>query len=342
MKKHIMRMAAFAAFASIVSLGAFAQKASVTYVEGTTNIKSSAGSLRAADFGSQVTYGESVITGKDGQAELKLENGSTIRVAENSVFSYSNVGTGKESRQVLATTVGKVAYKLNKATGKPPVIQSNSMVAGVRGTEFTVLAGRDGSSLIEVTGGIVDVESQGKLVTLVKDEGVEVAPGKAPGAKYTRPGRELDFSDWNKGKTDAFLADPVAGLAAVDAQLAVYQKSLEELKKPYADATAAWKQAAVDYKPIRESKDEAAIKKFQDERLSPAQDNRAAIILTIRYHALNYLSMRRFVMSNMYMEMKSRYPGKRPANVETFFKNYAAMLAKYEDGIVPELNKNDY
>ncbi len=342
MKRYMKTLAAIAAIAAFASYGAVAQKANIVYVEGVANVKSSSGSLRAADFGGQVAFGESVITGKDGQAELKLENGSTIRVAENSVFSYTSVGTGSDSRQVLATTAGKVAYKLNKATGKPPVIQSNSMVAGVRGTEFTVMAGRDGTTLLEVTGGIVDVESQGKLVTLVKDEGVEVVPGKAPGAKYTRPGKELDFSSWNKGKIDAFLADPVTTLANIETQLATYQKALDDLKKPFADATATWQKARDDYKPILAGKDEAATKKFQQDILFPAQDNRSAIILNIRYNALNYLSVRRYVMSNMYMELKSRYPVTRPANVDTFFKNYASMLAKYEDVAVPELEKNDY
>lgn len=342
MKRYVKTLAAIAAIAAFACYGAVAQKASIVYVEGVANVKSSSGKLRPADFGGQIAFGESVITGKDGQAELKLENGSTIRVAENSVFSYTSVGTGSDSRQVLATTAGKVAYKLNKATGKPPVIQSNSMVAGVRGTEFTVMAGRDGTTLLEVTGGIVDVESQGKLVTLVKDEGVEVVPGKAPGAKYTRPGKELDFSSWNKGKVDAFLADPVTTLANIETQLATYKKSLDDLKKPFADTTATWQKARDDYKPILAGKDEAAIKKFQEETLFPAQDARLTILLNIRYHALNYLSVRRYVMSNMYMELKSRYPVTRPANVETFFKNYAAMLAKYEDVAVPELEKNDY
>lgn len=115
-----------------------------------------------------------------------------------------------------------------------------------------------------------------------------------------------------------------------------------DLKKPFADATATWQKARDDYKPILAGKDEAATKKFQQDILFPAQDNRSAIILNIRYNALNYLSVRRYVMSNMYMELKSRYPVTRPANVDTFFKNYASMLAKYEDVAVPELEKNDY
>lgn len=342
MTKYAKKAAAVIALAAFVATAAMAQKANVVYVDGGVSIKSTAGKLRAADFGSQVSFGESVITGKDGMAELKLENGSEIRVSHNSVFSYTNVGTGAESRQVLATTVGKVSYKLNKATGKKPLIQTNSMVAGVRGTEFTVMAGRDGSVVLEVTEGIVDVESQGKMVTLVKDEGVEVTPGMAPGEKYALLGKELDFSNWNQGKTDAFLADPVAGLDRVDAQLASYQKALNDLKKPYAAGTAAWEKAVADYKAILATGNTEAIQAFQQATLFPLQDTRLTLILNMRYHALNYLSVRRYVLSNMYLEMKGRYPLNRSAEVNAFFTKHAAMLAKYETVIVPELNPNDY
>ncbi len=331
------------AFALFASAGLFAQKASITYVEGVAHVKSAAGKLRAADFGGAVTYGESVITGKDGLVELQLENGSVIKVTQNSVFGYSTTGTGSESRNVLATTAGKVSYKLNKATGgKSPVIQTNSMVAGVRGTEFTVFAGRDGSVLLAVTGGIVDVESQGQLVTLNKDEAVEVALGKAPGEKFTFLGKELDFSSWNQGKMDSFFLDPAAGIDQAAIQLETYKKALDALKKPYEDTTAVWKKAVEDYKTVVAGGNADEAKAFQTDRLFPAQDARSTIILNIRYYALNYLSVRRYVLSNMYMEMKSRYPANRPDAVQKFFAKHAELLVTYEAGIVPELNPNDY
>lgn len=322
--------------------GLSAQKANVTYVEGVSNIKSSAGKLRIADFGSTVTYGESVITGKDGLVEMMLENGSTIKVTENSVFSYSSTGSGVDSRTVLATTAGKISYKLNKVSGRSPLIQTNSMVAGVRGTEFTVFAGRDGSVLLAVTEGIVDVESQGEMVSLFKDEAVEVMPGEAPGEKFVWLGRELDFSSWNQGKMDDFLADPVAGIDSVSSQLSEYRDALEALKKPYEEATATWRAATDEYKKLLADGNMDLIKAYQKETLFPAQDTRATLILNIRFHALNYLSVRRYVVSNMYMEMKSRYPVQKSPEVTTFFTRHAELLVRYEAEIVPELNENDY
>lgn len=333
---------AVAAFLFLSVAGAAAQKANIVYTEGSAKIKAAAGSQRVADIGGTIVYGESVITGKDGLVELTLPNGSDIRVTQNSVFSYSSTGTGKDERSVLATTAGKVSYKLNKAVGKPPVIQTNSMVAGVRGTEFTVFAGRDGSVLLAVTGGIVDVESQGQTVTLNKDEAVEVTPGQAPGEKYVFLGKELDFSNWNQGKEDIFLADPVAGIDRIAEKLDEYQKAFEALKEPYAKSDAEWQAAMTEYSKLMSKGDETEIKSFQETVLFPAQDNRGTVILNMRYYALNYLSMRRFVLSNMYMEIKSRYPAIRPQNIQAFFTKHAQILAQYEESIVPELTKYDY
>ncbi len=336
------RLAVAFALLAAFSFPLAAQKANVVYMEGTAKIKSGAGSLRAADFGSTVTYGESVITGKDGLVEMTLPNGSTIRVAADSVFTYSETGTGSDSRPVLATLAGSVSYKLNKSVGRSPVIQTNSMVAGVRGTEFTVYAGRDGSVLLAVTGGIVDVSAQGETVSLYQDEAVQVEPGQKPGEKYVWLGKELDFSDWNKGLNKDFLADPVTGIRRVETQLAEYAKEYTALQQPYEDATQAWKEATDEYQKVLAKGDEAATKAFQKDRLYPAQDARATLILDMRYWALNYLSVRRYVLSNMYMEIKSRYPLKGTAETEEFFRIHAGILSAYESTIVPKLFESDY
>ncbi len=337
------RMAAAIAVFSCLALPLAAQKANVTYLEGTAKIKSSAGSLRLADFGSTVTYGESVITGKDGLVEMSLPNGSTIRVSEDSVFTYSETGTGSDSRPVLATLAGSVSYKLNKSVGRSPLIQTNSMVAGVRGTEFTVYAARDGSNLLVVTGGIVDVTAQGETVSLYKDEAVQVDPGQKPGEKYVWLGKELDFSDWNGGKNEEFLADPVGGIKRVATQLDGYAKELAALKAPYEEATATWEKAVEDYKALlAKTDDKDTLQKFRIETLNPAQDARATLILNIRYYALNYLSVRRYVLSNMYMEMKTRFPLSGTPASDDFFRLHKDTLARYENAIVPELNPNDY
>ncbi len=319
-----------------------AQPAKVVYTEGSTRIKSAAGSLREADFGSTVSYGESVLTGRDGYTELSLPDGSSIRVMKDSVFNYSSTGTGQNTRPVLATTAGQVGYKINRVTGRSPVIQTNSMVAAVRGTEFTVFAGREGSVLIAVDEGIVDVSAQGETIELLADEIVEVEPGKAPGVKYTRLGRELDFSGWNQNRNDDFLADPLAALDRLEAQLTVYRDALFELKAPYAEATAVWEKASREFKALAAKGDTGALNTYEKEVLAPAIDNRSALILNIRYHALNYLGVRRYVLANMYMEVRSRDPLSHKTATRGFLARHAEILDRYEEEIVPELNENDY
>jgi hypothetical protein len=342
MKQATKKLLVALVAAIVMTAAAAAQKAEITYTEGTATVKTTAGTTKKADIGGIVAYGESVTTGKDGLVELQLPNGSVIKMAQNSVFSYSSTGTDSAARPVLASVAGKISYKLKKGMGNSPVIQTNSMVAGVRGTEFTVYSGGDGSVLLAVTGGIVDVESQGTLVSLNKDEAVEVEPGKAPGEKYVWLGKEQDFSDWNTHKIDGFLADPVGGIDSVIAQLDGYQKELAALKGPYTDATAAWRAAQTEYDKIVAAGDDTAIKAYQTEKLFPARNARATIILNMRYHALNYLSVRRYVLSNMYMEMKSRYPLSQPPAVAAFFQEHAKALGSYEANIVPDLNGNDY
>ncbi len=340
MKKQLLLCFACMLLLAVTQLAA--QKATLVYVEGVAHIQNSSGARREADFGGSLTYGESVITGRDGLAELRLENGSTIRVAQNTVFNYSSVGTGSSARPVLATTAGSVTYKLARSTGQGPVIQTNSAVAGVRGTEFTVFAGRDGAVMLAVIEGVVDIEAQGETVTLYANEAVDVEPGKAPGEKIVWLGKELDFSSWNTGRMDEFFADPVAGIKAVNSRLNVFYRELEALKPDYDQATAEWRAISAGYRDLLSAEDQDAIKRYQEEKLFPIQDRRSALILNIRYWALNYLGMRRYCLSNMYMELKSRYPLNRPPEVTEFFDLHTAILAEYERLIVPELNENDY
>lgn len=340
MKKQLLLCFACMLLLAVTQLAA--QKATLVYVEGVAHIQNSSGARREADFGGSLTYGESVITGRDGLAELRLENGSTIRVAQNTVFNYSSVGTGSSARPVLATTAGSVTYKLARSTGQGPVIQTNSAVAGVRGTEFTVFAGRDGAVMLAVIEGVVDIEAQGETVTLYANEAVDVEPGKAPGEKIVWLGKELDFSSWNTGRMDEFFADPVAGIKALNRQLEQLQAELNALKPLYEQSTGQFEQVRAAYRDVLAAGDSAAITAFQNEQLFPAQDNRARIILNLRYWALNYLGVRRYCLSNMYMELKSRYPLQQPEHIKEFFRIHSAILEDYESFIVPELNSNDY
>jgi hypothetical protein len=189
--KRLMALCALALAASL----AIAQKANIVYVEGSAKVKSGSGNLREADIGGTVGYGESVITGRDGLVELTLPNGSSIKLSQNSVFAYSSLVSGAAERPVRPSTRPGL-FKMKKATTFA-VIQTNSMVAGVRGRVHRLR--RDGRLRPpRVEGGLVDVECRG-TVSLVKDEAVGSSPARRR-ARNCLPGRPLDFSSFEQGR----------------------------------------------------------------------------------------------------------------------------------------------
>ena len=166
----------------------------VTYIDGWVDIKDSTGDLYEAMTGDEVKVGNSVITDDDSYAELReKESGSTYNIKPNTVFTVREMEVGGTKQNVLSCTLGEIAFKFKRAGSIEPLIATNSTVAGVRGTEFRVYAGADGSSLIAVRSGMVEVESEGKSVSLEKDEAVEVRPGEAPGDKFSLKGKPLNF-----------------------------------------------------------------------------------------------------------------------------------------------------
>jgi hypothetical protein len=322
----------------------WAQEATTVYVEGDTSRKDSGGLLRRLDFGDSLGAGDSVITKKNGRAELELPNRSALSIRPDTVFTIGEAelagGGGKQS--VLTTAVGSVAYKLNKFSGPAPLLRSNSMVAGVRGTELEVFAGMDGSSLVVVSEGLVELSAQGKTVSLGANEAVEVEAGSAPGEKYTWLGKEQDFSQWNESKTDDFLKDPVAGIQRVEKQLAYFRDEMEKLIPLYNEATKEADAATAEFIKQRDSGNDAAAKELQVYLNNTLNERRRIVVLNIRYYALSYLSMRRFVLCGMYVEIKSRYILKQEEIVwQNFLQIYTDIVRDYEEAIVPQLVEAD-
>ncbi|MCD6396982.1 MAG: FecR domain-containing protein, partial [Spirochaetaceae bacterium] len=217
-----------AIFLTIISAAVFAQDADLVFVDGWVDIKS-AGDTFEAFPGDSLKTGDSVITGEDSYAELEQKDLSSITVKPDSIFTIREIETDSGKKTVLATTVGSVSFKFGKLLGTEPQIATPSMVAGIRGTELTVYAGEDGSTLIAVNSGLVSVESEGATVDLTRDEGVEVRPGEAPGKKFSLLGRETDFASWNAEKYGLLIADPIEGLNRLGKQLDGFVGKIDEL-----------------------------------------------------------------------------------------------------------------
>jgi hypothetical protein len=325
-----------------VSLAA-AQQAETVFTDGEVNHRDGAGKIKSLEIGDRLATGESVITKAGASAELKLLAGSSsIKIRQNSVFTLGEMTVNGTKQTVLQTVVGSVAMKFDKLSTREPLLGTTSCVAGVRGTEVELYAGMDGSSLVAVVSGAVLLQSAGASLDLVANEASEVKPGMAPGPKFSWIGKELDFSTWNQGRLDDYLADPLASALKVEAQLASYRASMNELIPQLAQQKAAFDEAYAQLKALVDAKDEAKAKELRESTVFPLAQAQGTLILNIRYYALTSLSLRRFVLGGMYMQLKTRHPlGTSDPSLAGFFEAYARILEEYETSIVPQLVEAD-
>ena len=315
----------------------------VTYIDGWVDIKDGSGDLFEAAIGDEVTTGNSVITDDDSYAELREKNSkSTYNLKPNTVFTVREMEVKGEKQNVLSCTLGEIAFKFKRAGSIEPLIATNSTVAGVRGTEFQVYAGADGSSLIAVRDGLVEVESEGKTVSLEKNEAVEVKPGQAPGDKFSLKGKPLNFEKWNSDKKREFLENPAESLLAVEKRIDFYNSKVFELYPIYMEWQAQLDDEKKEFVKINEEKGAEAANEFKNKIVSKTKQNTILLSLNVRYYALSALSMRRFVVGNMYAEMKTRYINKLDSPEFTEFeKVYKRLLDKFEQISIPRINETD-
>lgn len=327
---------------AVIASGFSQEIASITYTDGWVDIKDSSGITGEAFIGDSVYGGNSVITGENSYAELLEESGSTYKISPETIFTVREMEIDGERQGVLSCVLGEISFKFNRIGGTEPLIATNSTTAGIRGTEFTVYAGADGSSFISVTSGLVEVEAEGVAVLLNPDEAVDVRPGDPPGEKIQLLGRVPNFSQWNEQKKSAIYNDPVSSLEAIEKRLDYYNKNIEELYPEFLKLAEITKEHWAEYEKIYKEKGETEAFEFQKTVLAPSTENSANMSLNVRYYALSALSMRRFIVGNMYGEMKSRFiTDLENPKFKDFITIYNRVLDKFEKISIPRLNETD-
>jgi len=315
--------------------------ADVTYTEGDTVIKVKAGTQHDAQIGDTLNTGDTLRTGDDGLAEL-AQAGVTIKISKGTVFTLMEREVSGKTTSVLSVALGSVKYRYDKLTGSEPMVRTNGAVAGVRGTEFTVYSGADGSTLIAVDSGQVTVESAGQSVDLGASEGVTVPLGKPPGEKVTVHADQIDYKTWNDDRIASLLQDPMAALDSIQAEMDSYVASVTDYAARFADSSKnlAAERANRDAILQQKGKDEAA--KYQDQVVTPLALTTGYLFLNTRFYALAALSLRRFVAGRLYVTLKARALAS-PADPtwKAFLDRYQALLQEFETSIVPQLTAAD-
>jgi hypothetical protein len=330
------------AFSVVYAGSLFAQQSEVVYVDGWVDIKDRSGDIFELFIGDRVSAGETVITGDDGVAELEPQRGSRIIIQPGTIFKVQERDSRSGRQTVLSTTVGQVVFKFNKMT-QEPLITTPGAVAGVRGTEFTVYAGADGSSLITVESGAVEVSGQGESVYLEPDEGVEVKAGQAPGVKFEVKEGKIDFASWNSAKIDAMMADPGEALITISAQLEEITADLEYWAGRHAENSKRLKELREIQKDLFDSDRAGEARALNADAIKPLEYETSRMVLNYRYYALSALSLRQHILTGFYVRMKTEFITDRQNPVYTgFLNNYGKLLERFENRVAPYLVETDY
>ena len=319
-----------------------ADGADVVYTEGYVDIKYRSGEIIEALIGDFMETGDTIITGEDGSAELEKEAGSTIKIASDTIFTIREVEYQGEKRTVLSTTLGAVRYRLDKIAGKEPLFATPGIIAGVRGTEFEIFAGSDGATLIVVDSGAVVVESQGTSVELFQEEAVEVKSGQPPGEKFTVLRGQLDYSTWNETRSAGILEDPLSAVDELGRGMNALLDKIRELSPVFENRNALLEQERKDLRKLAEEKGKAAQKERYETVVFPLEIETSYLRLNLRYYALSALSFRRFVLTNMYLQVKSaNLKDLSSPEYREFSDRYGQILANYEKTVAPLLVEAD-
>jgi hypothetical protein len=178
--------------AGLARAAALAPAGSVTFLSGEARRISGTQQERLS-VGSKVHPGDTVETGKRTRLELKLGDGSALRLGPVSrlELAAASFGRSPEEREVSAKlAVGNVWANVARSVGGSSrfEVATENAVAGVRGTTFRVDAAKDRSCVVRVYAGTVAVAA-----------GPLPRPGHSEGTRQQVAGpQEVTREQWEK------------------------------------------------------------------------------------------------------------------------------------------------
>jgi hypothetical protein len=157
--------------------------ATLTVYQPTASIaRGASGAFVAATSGTQVQAGDSVQTDTKGRASIQLPDGTLTRLASDTQITldaahFSKSGTLHDAQitEKIGRTLTSVQHLVSGATFQ---VAGQSAVASVRGTKFEVYIKADGTMIVKLFDGFLDITSKknGTSVHLVAGQQATVDP----------------------------------------------------------------------------------------------------------------------------------------------------------------------
>ncbi len=166
----------------------------VNYVEGKVNFAQNSGKSGYLLKGDALEVGDKVSTGTDGKAEILLNPGSYVRLAENSNFEFTN--TSLDDLQVKLTGGSAMFEVITDDEFKFSVNTPKAQFKIVQSGVYRVDVLSEGSGKIAVWKGKAEI-GEGNATIVKGGREARIINGQVAVAKFDRDEKD-SFADWSK------------------------------------------------------------------------------------------------------------------------------------------------
>ncbi len=131
----------------------------------------------AAQRDTEVFFGDTITTGDKSEGLIKLFDDSIIRVQANSKIVLNTMISPVEKKHSVLLFFGRLWNTVSKKALRKKVfeVQTPTAVCGVRGTDFETASYEDGTMLVRVNSGEVEVDNEAVRETLASNQGTQVS-----------------------------------------------------------------------------------------------------------------------------------------------------------------------
>ncbi|MEL6545874.1 MAG: FecR family protein [Myxococcota bacterium] len=180
--------------------------------------------------GDPVYRGTRFTTGSDGNVEIKLTNGSLMRIRSNSSLQLSPTKRRRKKKNSVVLFFGRVWSSISKAAGADEnyEVATPTAVAGVRGTEFETAVAPDGSVRVRVDEGRVAVADGGVSRDVKRGQRVDGDVGGL--GKTGKAGKKPQWDSWQEDRTERVKKEGPEVMRQMKGRIEARRQRLETLE----------------------------------------------------------------------------------------------------------------
>ena len=206
--------------------------ASISFMLGDVKV-SRGGKTITAELNKKLFAGDMIKTGKVGIATVAYDDGSEIKIQENSWVKIGDKAA--EDSEFVSVVSGVIKAKFSKVSKQEErKVYTPTTVCSVRGTEFLVGVSEGADSQVALTEGKLDVGNPYGTTQIKENQKVEVNVAKAPEAQNGQKGFELSMDDlmnWKNNSNAEFEKNPEAKTDSFNDYISTLNKRSQDSTK---------------------------------------------------------------------------------------------------------------